>query len=73
MEEIFLSIKDGKENDIKMIKFKKQCPYCKKEKTCNGRHIDLATGVFEINCSNCHRTFRIPIDDYNNVQGMTEP
>lgn len=73
MEEEYLSIKDGKEEEIKLIKFKKQCPYCKEAGTCSAAEIiDPARNVYEISCSKCGREFRIPVDDYNSFQYMVE-
>lgn len=68
MEEEYLSIKDGKLEEIKLIKFKKQCLYCKEEGTCPDAYIiDPATNVYETRCSKCNIKFRIPVDDYNSI------
>jgi hypothetical protein len=73
MDEGFLSIQDGKEEEIKLIKFKKQCPYCREGKTCSAAEIiDPVRKVYEIRYSKCGREFRIPVDDYNGVNYMVE-
>jgi len=75
MKEEFLSIKEGKEKEILMIKFEENCPFCiqkKIYKTCKGHIQDPERNAFVTSCSNCGTTFLIPVDDYNSFRSYVK-
>jgi|GEM_PF-3178988 len=65
----YLSIKDGRTEEIQLIKFKKQCPTCRNA-ICNFG--DSEMNLFIVTCGFCTKKYRIPIDDYHNVMRLVE-
>ena len=65
----YLSIKEGRTEEIQLIKFMKQCPYCKNVIAQFG---DTEMNLLTIACGFCGKKYRIPIDDYTHVQRLVE-
>ena len=65
----FLSIKEGKTEEIQMIKFRKQCPACRNAIV----HLeDTEMNMYVVVCGFCAKKYRIPIDDYHSVLKQVE-
>ena len=65
----YLSIKEGRTEEIQLIKFRKQCPSCRNAISHFG---DSEMNLFIVACSFCGKKYRIPIDDYHSVMKQVE-
>ena len=65
----FLSIKEGRTEEIQLIKFRKQCPYCGNS---IGLFEDTSMNFLTVTCGFCGKKYRISVDDYSDVPRLGE-
>ena len=66
---VLISISDAKIEEIRSIRFNKQCPNC--------GHIitpvdDGEMHMYKVKCTSCGAKYQVPIEDYINIQSHTE-